>query len=69
MKVDKNSATAVALRVIIEGMIEKKGRALQRPMFGLEKTNVMRGELMGMRKVLNLISLEPIEDEEDDESN
>lgn len=64
MKVDRNSATAVALRVIIEGMIEKKGRNLQRPTFGLDKTNVMRGELIGMRKVLALVSLEPVEDEE-----
>jgi hypothetical protein len=69
MKVDRNSATAVALRVIIEELIEKKGRALQRPMHDWPKTNIMRGELIGMRRILNEVSLQPVEDEDANESD
>ena len=69
MHVDRNSATAVALRVIIEDLIEKKGRALQRPMHDWEKTNRMRGELLGLRRIYKEVSLQPTEIEDDDESD
>ena len=59
----------MALRVIIEELIESKGRSLQRPMHGKNKTNVMRGELIGMRRILSEVSLQPVEDEEADESD
>lgn len=69
MRIDRNSATAVAMRVIIENLIESKGRALQRPTHDWDKTNRMRGELAALRRVYKEISLHPIDIEDEDESD
>lgn len=59
----------MALRAIITKLIEDKGRALQRPVHDWDKTNRMRGELTGLRRVLSEVSAEPAEGNDDNESD
>jgi len=67
MNVDRNSATAMALRGVLEELIEGKRRSLERPTYGWEKTLQLRGELIALRRVYNEVTLTPTEEPTEDE--
>ena len=69
MAVDRNSATAMHLRGIIEDLIDGKRRSIERPMHDFGKTQVMRGELMAYRRLYQEVTLQPIADVEENQSD
>lgn len=69
MAVDRNSATAMHLRGVIEDLIDGKMRSICRPGNDWDKTQVLRGELVAYRRLYKEVSLIPIDDEEENESD
>jgi hypothetical protein len=68
MGVDRQSATAMHLRHVLEEIIEGKSNSIERPTHGWDKTQVLRGELMMARRLYKEVTLTP-EQEATDESD
>lgn len=67
MLLDRNSATAMALRGILEDLIEKKRRSIERPAHDFSDTQLMRGELKAYRRMYREVDLKHTEEATDDE--
>lgn len=68
MGADRQSATSMHLRGVIEEAMEQKRRSIERPSFDWDKTQFLRGELAALRKIYREITLTP-EQEAEDESD
>lgn len=64
MGVDRQSATAMYLRGVLEEAIEQKRRSIERPTFEWEKTLLLRGELQALRRIYKEVTLTPDTGEE-----
>ena len=69
MGVDRHSATSMYLRDVLEAVIEKKRRSIERPTYGWEKTLILRGELAAYRRMYEEVTLTPKQEATEDESD
>ena len=69
MGVDRHSATAMYLRGVLEEAIEKKRRSIERPTYAWEKTLLLRGELAAYRRIYEEVTLTPVQEATEDESD
>ena len=67
MAIDRNSATAMFLRGMLEELMAARLKSVARPGYDWDKTQVLRGELAAYRKIYNEVALIPIDDEDSDE--